>query len=157
MRTQGFTLIELLVVLAILGIVAAIGMPAMPSDTQDRLDNAQLQVQNAADYAQGLARSSRRTHGVAFDVATDRFAVVDGGGDAVVDPLTKGDYVIDFERPDQPRGVTITSAAFGADDDPALVFDGQGVPLEGGQVVLACRGATRTLLVDAATGRVSEP
>ena len=53
-----------------------------------------------------------------------------------------------------PDGVT--AADFGTAGTAAL-FDSQGVPVTGGQLTLASRGRTRTLLLDAATGAISAP
>jgi type II secretion system protein H len=149
---RGFTLIELLVVIVILSIVA--GMAAMaPADrgAQD-LDLAAIQVNDAMERARALSRSQRMAHGVVFDLANDRFAVVAEDGTAATDPLTKRAYEVDFDRPNQPH-VDITGASFGGAGAAAL-FDPQGVPLAGGTVTLTAGSHNRTLTLDPATGRL---
>jgi type II secretion system protein H len=154
-RPSGFTLIELLVVMAIMAIMAAIAMPASGAGYDQRLDLVELQITDALGRAQALARSTREPHGVVFDLAGERFAVVDGQGVAVTDPLTRSSYIVDFDRPDQPQGIEISTASFGT-NGVAAIFDGQGLPVNGGTVELRCHGSSRTLTLDQATGDVSQ-
>ena len=109
-------------------------------------------MRDALNRAMALARSSRSTHAVVFETTTDRFAVVDKAGAAVVDPLTKRPFVVEFDRPDQPSGIDITAATFGANGS-AAIFNGLGLPVESGTVIIAAPGATRTLALNKATGK----
>lgn len=153
-RQAGFTLVELLVVLVIMGMMTMMAVPAAGSGYEQRLDLVELQVRDALARAQALARSTRNPHGVVFDTATDRFAVVDSSGSAVIDPLTRGDYIVDFDRPDQPSSIDFLTATFGANGH-AAIFDGQGLPVNGGSVTIGCHEASRTLELEAATGKVT--
>ena len=153
---NGFTLIELLVVIVVLGILGATA--ALSADgTRDReLDVAEMQIRDAVARAALVARSSRQTAGVVFNLTSSRLAVVDETGTAVLDPLTKGPWIVSLDRLDQPGSLVIVSAEFGATGQ-AIVFDPQGTPLAGGSLSLRSGHSTRTLSVDGMTGLVSVP
>jgi prepilin-type N-terminal cleavage/methylation domain-containing protein len=154
-RQRGVTLVELLVVTLILALLASVAaVPSSVDSATADLDLAELQVRDAFSTAQTLAYSLVVPHGVVFDPATERFAVVAQDGQPARDPLTHGAYEIDFRHIEQPRGVTIESADFGS-TGTAGILDGEGVPVAGGSVTLAKGSATRTLVLDPATGKLA--
>jgi len=153
-RRAGFTLVELMIVVVILGILAGVVSRIGGQTSEQSLELADIQVQDAIGRAQALARSNRQAFGVVFDLATDRFAIVDETGALAVDPLTRRDYVVRFGVPNQPSLIDVKAADFGA-TGVAIVFDPQGVPIAGGNVTLAHGTATRQISVDAATGQIT--
>ena len=147
---RGFTLTELLLVTAVIGVLGSSAMSAFAESPDHRLDMIERELSDAVDYARALARSDREAHGVVFDVATERVAVVDEAGAVVEDPLARRDYLLDFSGPQYPQGLDLTSADFG-DTGAAIVVEPDGTAFSSGSVVLTFRGATRTLRVDLAT------
>jgi prepilin-type N-terminal cleavage/methylation domain-containing protein len=153
-KTRGFTVVELMLVVVIMGIMASTAAILSEDSGQYRAELAETQLRDAIDYAKALAHSTRRAHGVVFDVATERLAVVDEDGALAQDPLRKAGYIVDFLAPGQPRNIDLQSASFGAAGNVAI-FDPQGIPFSGGTLVVRCHTATLTLTLDASTGVVT--
>ena len=151
MNQRGFTLIELLVVVVVLGVLASVSSSAAPDRSAQSLSLAELALGDALDTARARAISARVPHGVAFDPAGERFAVLARDGSPVEHPLHHGPYVVDLTGPGHPPGLDLLLADFGVTGF-AAVFDGQGLPMSGGTVTVSHSGQTRTLLLDGATG-----
>jgi type II secretory pathway pseudopilin PulG len=145
------TLLELMIVIMILAIFGTVAMPSFSVNEAVKLNLVELQASNAVDYASYLADVTGQTHGVVFDTASDGFAVVDGDGVPVRDVLNQGDYIITFDRPDQPQGIDITAASFGT-NGPAAIFGPDGVAEMGGTLTVQCKSVVTTLALNAATG-----
>ena len=145
---------ELGVVTVILAILAAV--VTMPGDIDDStaIDLAQIQLNDAFEIARTRAYSLGIPHGVVFDVENNRYAVVAQDGTPTADPLTHGDYIIDFSAPGQHQGLRLQFANFGI-TGPAGIFDGNGIPVASGLITLANNDESRTFLLDAATGSLS--
>jgi len=150
---RGFTLVELLITVVVLGIMAGVATMSAADGTAQRLELAVMQVQDTVERARALAISNRMAHGVVFDVNNDRLTIIDADGNMAVDPLTRAPYLVEFSSPGQPKGIDIKAAAFGDAESTAL-FDAQGVPVEGGAVLLESGPRKQTLTLDAATGRI---
>ncbi|MCB9898397.1 MAG: hypothetical protein H6825_10370, partial [Planctomycetes bacterium] len=146
--------VELLVVVVVLGIL--LGTAGIPTsgDGNASLDLAEVQLRDAFSYAQNLAYSLGQPHGVVFDPLEHRYAVVGPDGQAVANPLTHEGFVVDFGVPGQLQGIYVSMVNFGVTGH-AGIFDGEGVPVEGGLVVLGKGPVTRTLVLDEATGNLS--
>ncbi|MFT7462490.1 MAG: hypothetical protein ACI9EF_000830 [Pseudohongiellaceae bacterium] len=102
-------------------------------------------------WPERLAIAERVPHGVSFDPVGERLAVVARDGVAVEHLLSHRPYVVDFSGPGHPTGLDLLLADFGV-TGTAAVFDGQGLPMSGGSVIISHGGQTLTLLLDAATG-----
>ncbi len=150
----GFTLVELLVVIAIVALIAGVAVPSSGDNRSFRLAAVETQVRDALNHARMLASTTGQTHGVLFDTREDAFAVIDGSGRAVRDPLTKRGYVVTFDRPDQPQAIDIQSASFGS-NGAAAIFGPDGLPEKGGTVLVACKGVSVLFTLDRATGKLS--
>jgi len=125
-------------------LVSTAGVPSLrPGSTV--LDQAELRIAEALERARDLARGSRQTVGVVFEPAEDRFAVVGADGKVAIEPLTRWDFIVEFDE------VDIEAADFG-ELRHALVFDPQGVPASGGTITLKIGNQRRALAIDAATG-----
>ncbi|RKY21067.1 MAG: hypothetical protein DRQ55_05655 [Planctomycetota bacterium] len=151
--TRGFTLVELLVVVALMGIlISLVGTPTSErSGTQ--VDLAEVQIADALQMARTLSLAMGSPHGVVFDPAGERLAVVAVDGQAISDPLTHGAYELDFRRADNLSGLDLVSADFGV-TGAAAIYDGQGVPVQGGSVTIRHQDVERILVLNAATGKL---
>lgn len=148
-RSHGFTLMELLVVVALLAIMGSIAMVSLDDGGAAAVDLARMQVQDTVATAQAMAASKRLAHGVVFDPDGDTYALVDADGEVVTDPITHQPYLVDLTA--VTPTIDVVSADFGT-AGAAILFDAQGVPVDGGTLVLRRDRATRTLTLDAATG-----
>jgi len=153
----GHTLVEMLVVVTVIAILVGVaGIPVSSDGPAAALDLAHVQLQDAFRVAQTLSYSLGVPHGVVFDVDGNRLAVVARDGTPARDPLTHGEYVIDFDQLVQPRGLKLVDADFGP-THAAGIFDATGVPVSGGTVTLGKSTVSRTFTLDAATGRLHGP
>ena len=162
MRSRGFTLVELVLLISILGILVLVAIPDRSSIDEVSLRAAARRLASDLRYAQGESMARRVRHGVRFDVAGKRYAVVaTGRGEPVEDPGARGHALeVDFTSASAFRGVTLVSASF--DGSPEVSYDYFGVPCDlaareirhPGIVVLACGGRTATVEVAPGTGKV---
>jgi prepilin-type N-terminal cleavage/methylation domain-containing protein len=153
---RGFSLIELLVVVGIISVLAGVARLTAGDNGALALEQAGVLVRDTCARAQALARASRAPHGVVFDVEGGRYAIVTEDGTPARDPLTRADAITDLRQPNQPRGISIQVADFGA-AGVAILYDAQGVPLTGGTLTLAHRSGTYVLTLDLATGELLPP
>jgi len=170
MKRPGFSLLELMMCVLILGIVCLAAAPMVSSMFDDRkLNGAAMEVAGAVKYAQMLAVSRQQVHGVYCDTAGEIVECYENGGYAgggpvrnqVLDPLTKRQYLLDFDGGGMFRGIDVVSADFGAGrqwvefDHTGTPVDMSGSPSDNGTVVLAQGGRAVTVMVKQLTGRVS--
>jgi type II secretory pathway pseudopilin PulG len=163
MRSRGFTLVELVLLLSIIGILVLVAIPDRSAIDEVSLRAAARRLASDLRYAQGESMARRVRHGVRFDVAGKRYAVVaTGRGEPIDDPGARGHALeVDFANTPAFRGVTLVSASF--DGSPEVSYDYFGVPCDlaareihhPGIVVLACAGRTVTVEVAPGTGKVS--
>ncbi len=144
----AFTLLELIVVMAIIGVVASIAVPRYANFVaRGRADAAARRVVADLAFAQRLARQSGSAQRVSFSTDLDRYVLV-----GVPDPDHAGqDYSVAL--PVDPYQARINSADFGGSLE--IVFDGYGVPDNGGAVVVKVGDHARQIDVDPDTGRTT--
>jgi prepilin-type N-terminal cleavage/methylation domain-containing protein len=155
---KGFTLIELIMVMVIVAILAAIAIPRFDSFYSIKLDGNMKKIVSDIRYCQQMAVSRHGNCRIVFDTAADTYTaqeqlVTSGPWSGVKDPFTRANLVMNYRSDPQYRGIDIASANFNSSN--VLLFDWQGAPLSGGNVIFNYLGNTRTVGVANNTGKVS--
>lgn len=147
-RRRAFSLLELVMVVAIIGIVAAIAVPRY-AEALSRYRAASAARRIAQDVI--LARSQARQAGVqrrvTFNLTSHTLIISDAaaGASSFLDSETHLDRA--------PYDARLVQADFGG--DLQLTFDGYGDPDSGGVIVVAAGDAQRSVVLDAASGKVT--
>jgi prepilin-type N-terminal cleavage/methylation domain-containing protein len=149
-RPRAFTLVELVLVVIAVGVLSAIAVPRY-SGAVSRYRVAIAAKRVVADLA--LARAAARSNGASIlvDFSTPSNGYTLGGVPA---PDGKaGDYTVRLS--DEPYKVKIASASFGTGPSAGtgVYFTRYGTPEKNGTVVVSSGDFSKTVLLDAVTGR----
>jgi len=145
---QGFSLLELVMVVAIMSIVAAIAAPRYArAAARYRIDVAANRIIHDFALASQQARNAGASRTVAFNVAASQYTISNLAG---LDRAAQS-YRVDLLA--EPYCSRVDLADFGG--DAAAVFNGYGQADSGGQVVLKSGVFTRTITLDANSGKAT--
>lgn len=138
----GFTLIELVIVIVIIGAFAAIAAPRFAdASARYRVKLTNQRIAAELERAAALARASRTTHTVGFDLDDNSYTVRRAKDGAVESAVTLPDHDAALHR-----------AWFGG--STTLTIDGYGRPTADGYVVVRSGAWYGGLSVYAASGRI---
>ena len=145
-RDCGFSMLELVLVLAIMTTLAAIGAPRYQASLiRYRADLAARRIVADLELAQATAKAKGSSITVIINQSTETVVL---SGQAGLDP-----HVAEYctKLSESPYRANITESSFPTDNN--IIFDGWGIPDSGGTAVLTVGSETRTITVDAYTGR----
>jgi prepilin-type N-terminal cleavage/methylation domain-containing protein len=145
-QRSGFSLLELVIVIAIVAILAGVAIPRYAQANQRyRAEMAAKKVVADLDYARRRASTSSSAQSIDFDAANEQYQLPG------VDDLRtgSGDYTIDLSA--SPYNTKIVSADFNGDGE--VIFDGYGLPDSGGTIVVGVGDYTKTVVLNADSGR----
>jgi len=136
-------------VLAIIATLAAIAAPRYANSLAHyRVEMAARRILADLKYARLFAYIASSSQSVTFYPASDRYEMP-----AREDPDHPGSPY-DVRLCDEPYHADLTSVSFVGGGD-TVTFDGFGMPDRGGSVTLQAGNHTRSVLIDAETGRAS--
>ena len=150
----GFTLIEILIVVAIIGITALVIIPAFNSyEDEQKLTMAAAELTDALRYARNEAIRTGNTFRVAINADNDQFLIEDLAalpGQAVIHPVNRTPYRIDFSASGRYSGTDITGSGMINID-----FHGNGQTDNDEVITLSYGPFTTVIMVDSSSGRIT--
>jgi len=149
---NGFTLAEVLVIVVIIGIVAAVAIPYAVGTGDLQVISAASLLSNDLQYAQNVAITTQTPVIVTFSPSSESYALSNASG-ALIHPMTKGAYSVNFANSGELGDVKIVSASFGS--AATVTFDELGAPSAAGVVRLQSGPHVYDVSVAAATGKVT--
>ena len=151
-NSRAFTLVELIVVMVIMAIAAAMAAPyAIDTGSAGATAAARI-ITCDLQFAQDEAITSQVPVTVAFSTAGESYSLSNASG-ALIHPINKTSYVIDFNALRGLNGVDVVSASFGGGS--SVTFDELGSPDNAGNVTVQCGSDSYVVNVAAATGKVT--
>ena len=160
MKNRAFTLIELIMVMVIVSIMAAIAIPRFQSFYDIKLGGTARKLVADVRYAQQLAIINDEAYGVEFNTGAETYRIYRvSDNSTVIDPLTRGNFIMDYTTDAEYIGIDLDSVDFAGTS--TLMFNAMGVPQDSGgnniaaegTVDLSYKGMTRTITVTPNTGR----
>lgn len=143
---HAFSLLELTVVLSIVGVIAAIALPRYGNSlARFQVDSAAGRVAADINFARQRARQTSKAQQVVFDIAGNTYHLPG------VPDLANPALVYTVRVAASPFLAKVLSADFGG--TPTLEFDGYGTPKSGGSVQVGVGSFTRTIVLDATSGK----
>lgn len=158
---RAYTLVELLIVVVMLGIASALVIPSLGSTEVLRVQSTVRAIVADLNVAQSEALAHQRPRAVIFDVANNRYSIVEVRQGAI-NPETDTIYSVDLNDKRKFHTSKLVSANF--DGDATLIYDELGGPVadaggntpgSGGTVVVSGSGSVFNINVEAYTGRVT--
>ena len=147
-RGRAFSLIELVCVIATIAAISAIALPHWAAAMADQQMNTALtRITRDLALAQSRANYGSTSVTVSFSPSTNSYQIV-----GMPDP-DRPSQTYTVNRSADPYHVILSSASFGG--STSLAFDGYGTPLAGGTIVISQGNNSKTLSVDASSGKVS--
>jgi prepilin-type N-terminal cleavage/methylation domain-containing protein len=145
-RGPGFSLIELVLVMTIISILAAIAVPKYAGAlARYHADAAARRVVSDLEYARQLAQTSSATVSVELEIDSDMVHLV---GVSNLDNAS-GDWRTELNN--RPYNSDLVSVDFGG--DAIVIFNGFGDPDSGGTAVVTAGSVSKTIILNAATGK----
>ena len=152
-RLRGaFTLIELLVVIVIMAILAAVVLPTISNISGLQATSAARILAADLQYAQDTSITSQRSVTVEFNVSGESYTLSNASG-ALIHPMTKADYVVNYGSQGNFDKLDVVSASFGGNG--SVTFDILGSPDSEGDVILQAGVHVYKVHVATGTGRVT--
>lgn len=151
-RRPGFSIVELVVVLAVGALLAGVAVPRMAdASTRYRADFAARQVAGDLDRARAAARLTGVAQSVTFDLTQHRYTVTGTAAGSTAGTVVR--------MSGEPHNARITAASFAGAAAVTFTPYGDTVPAPAagaaavGTVTLRVGGLTRTVTLDAGSGR----
>ena len=148
----GYTLVEILVVIVVVAIAAAIIVPNAINTQDFQVVSAARMITADLQYAQSEAITSQAPITVAFYPGNESYGLSNASG-ALIHPMTKSAYLIDFRFERGFDDVDIVSVSFG--ENQSVAFDELGAPDNAGTITLQAGPHLYRIDVAAATGKVT--
>lgn len=158
---RGYTLLEILIVVVLLGLASAVVIPQIGSTDVLRVQAAVRTLVADITFAQSDALARQQTRAIVFDVAGNRYTLVEVPGNTV-DPVNNTMYSVDFNNSRKFHNARLQAANF--DGGATLLFDELGGPIAtpgattpgaGGTVTISGSGSIFDVTVEAYTGRTT--
>ena len=147
---RAFTIIEVLMVVFIIGVISTLAVPRYSNFVaQHRAESAARRIAADIALARRHARLTSTSQTIQFDVSTNAYVV--SGMSSLDNPA--GFYAVSLA--DEPYDASISSITLDSNNNGTVTFDGYGVPDTGGSIVIGVGVYSRTIQIDAATGRTT--